>query len=163
MSVTLNDHLFVRELFIRFTVLVFRARLSICVCPSFPFGLEGRMWDLVVLIPDCCLSCSFKSVNNSLIRIQELSGGKVVSISDICRTRWQVADEQFEVRLTEMYFILFDGKSDFVLSVCQGIRILDKIHNKNTLKIVSLIYFMVSEINILTEFRSTVSFTFIIN
>ena len=92
------------------------------------------MWDLVVLIPDYCLSCSFKSVKNSLIRIQELSGGKGVSISDIFRTRWQVADEQFEVRLTEMYFILFDGKSDFVLSVCQDIRILDKIHNKRYLK-----------------------------
>ena len=22
------------------------------VCPSFPFGFEGEMWDLIVLIPD---------------------------------------------------------------------------------------------------------------
>ena len=33
------------ELFIRF-LWVF----SICVCASFPFGLEGEMWDLIVLI-----------------------------------------------------------------------------------------------------------------
>ena len=36
-----------------FTVRVFHRRVSICVCSSFPFGFEGRMWDLVVLIPDC--------------------------------------------------------------------------------------------------------------
>ena len=24
-------------------------------CPSFPFGFEGGMWDLIVLIPDHCL------------------------------------------------------------------------------------------------------------
>ena len=43
---------------------VFRERLSICacvracvcVCASFPFGFEGDMWDLIVLIPDHCLS-----------------------------------------------------------------------------------------------------------
>ena len=52
-----NGHLFGKELFIRFTVHVFRERLSICVCPSFPFGFEGGMWD--VLIPDHCLSIYF--------------------------------------------------------------------------------------------------------
>ena len=30
----------------------------LCVCPSFPFGFEGGMWDLVVLIPDDCLPIS---------------------------------------------------------------------------------------------------------
>ena len=40
----LNNHMFVKELIIRFTVRVLRERLSICVCASFPFGYEGRMW-----------------------------------------------------------------------------------------------------------------------
>ena len=31
----------------------------LCVCPSFPFGIEGGMWDLIVLIPDHCLSIYF--------------------------------------------------------------------------------------------------------
>ena len=35
---------------------VFRGRLSICVCASFPFGFACGMWDLIVLIPDHCLS-----------------------------------------------------------------------------------------------------------
>ena len=36
---------------------VFREYLSIvCVCPSFPFGFEDGMWDLIVLIRDHCLS-----------------------------------------------------------------------------------------------------------
>ena len=35
-----------------FTVHVFRERLSACVCASFPFGFDGRMWDLIVLVPE---------------------------------------------------------------------------------------------------------------
>ena len=29
------------------------------MCPSFPFGIEGGMWDVIVLIPDHCLSIYF--------------------------------------------------------------------------------------------------------
>ena len=29
------------------------------VCPSFHFGIEGGMWDVIVLIPDHCLSIYF--------------------------------------------------------------------------------------------------------
>ena len=32
------------------------ALVKFCVCPSFPFGIEGGMWDEIVLIPDHCLS-----------------------------------------------------------------------------------------------------------
>ena len=37
---------------------VFREHLSVCmcVCASFPFSFEGGMCDLIVLIPDYCLS-----------------------------------------------------------------------------------------------------------
>ena len=37
--------LFGKDLFIQFSVRVFRERLSISVCASFPFGFEGGMWD----------------------------------------------------------------------------------------------------------------------
>ena len=37
-------HLFGKEWLIRFTVHVFHERLSICVCPSFPFWFLG--WDV---------------------------------------------------------------------------------------------------------------------
>ena len=30
-----------------------------CVCVCFPFGLAGGMWDLIVLVPDHCLSLLF--------------------------------------------------------------------------------------------------------
>ena len=40
----------------RFTVRVFRERLSIYLCVSFAFGFEGGMWDLIVLVLDHCLS-----------------------------------------------------------------------------------------------------------
>ena len=32
------------------------AFVKFCVCSSFPFGIEGRMWDVIVLIPDHWLS-----------------------------------------------------------------------------------------------------------
>ena len=37
----------------------FRERLSVCVCSSFSFSFEGGMWDLIVVIPDHCLSIYF--------------------------------------------------------------------------------------------------------
>ena len=48
----LNDHLSEKELFIRFTVRAFRKLLSVYVFSYFPFGFEGRMWDLIVSVPD---------------------------------------------------------------------------------------------------------------
>ena len=57
----LNYHLFVKEVFIRFPVRIFREHLSICVCVclfSF-FCFEGRMWDLIVLVHDHCLLFNF--------------------------------------------------------------------------------------------------------
>ena len=46
-------------MYIRFTVCVFRGRLCTFVCPSFPFGIKGTMWDVIVLIRDHCLSIYF--------------------------------------------------------------------------------------------------------
>ena len=52
----LNDHLSGKELFIRFTENAFRKLLSVYVFSCLPFGFEGRMWDLIVSVPDHCLS-----------------------------------------------------------------------------------------------------------
>ena len=54
-----NDHLFGKELLIRFTASAFRKLPSIYVFSYFPFGFEGRMWDLIVSVPDHCLSFYF--------------------------------------------------------------------------------------------------------
>ena len=53
----MTTYLFGKALFIRFTVRVLRERLSICVCASFLLAL--RIWDLIVLVPDYCLSCYY--------------------------------------------------------------------------------------------------------
>ena len=37
----------------------FRELPSIYVFSYFPFGFEGRMWDLIVSVPDHCLSFYF--------------------------------------------------------------------------------------------------------
>ena len=55
----LNDYLFGKELFIRFTAIAFRRLLSVFVFSYFPFGVEGRMWDLIVSVPEHCLSFYF--------------------------------------------------------------------------------------------------------
>ena len=31
----------------------------LCVCPYFPFDIVGRMWDVIILLPDHCLSIYF--------------------------------------------------------------------------------------------------------
>ena len=55
----LNDHLPVKKLFIRCTALAIRQVLSIYVFSYFLFGFEGRIWDLIVSVPDQCLSFYF--------------------------------------------------------------------------------------------------------
>ena len=43
----------------RFTARAFRKLLSIYVFSYFPFGFEGRIRDLIVFVPDDCLSFYF--------------------------------------------------------------------------------------------------------
>ena len=52
-----------KELFIRFTASAFPKLPSIYVFSYFPFGFEGRMWDLIVSVPDHCLSFYFVNEN----------------------------------------------------------------------------------------------------
>ena len=33
------------------------------MCASFPFGFEGGMWDMIVTVPDHCLSFHFYTQN----------------------------------------------------------------------------------------------------
>ena len=62
----LNDRQFGKELFIRFTASTFRKLLSVYVFSYFPFGFEGRMWDLIVSVPDHCLFVYFRHVAYSV-------------------------------------------------------------------------------------------------
>ena len=57
----LGDHLFGKELFIRFTASAFGKLPSIYVFSYFPFGFEGRMLDLIVSVPDHCLFFYFEN------------------------------------------------------------------------------------------------------
>ena len=70
-----------KELFIRFTARAFRKLLSVYVFIYFPFGFEGRLWDLIVSVPDHCLSFYF--TNNRLFSKLEatlLSSKNVLNI-----------------------------------------------------------------------------------
>ena len=48
-------------MFILFTASAFRKLPSIYVLSYFPFDFEGRMWDLIVSVPDHCLSFTLKT------------------------------------------------------------------------------------------------------
>ena len=69
LSVRFWDHLFGKELFILFTASAFRKLPSIYVFSYFPFGFEGRIWDLIVSVPYHCLSFYFESFIHELIPI----------------------------------------------------------------------------------------------
>ena len=43
-------------LFVLFAAGAFRGLSSFYVFSYFPFGFEGRIWDLIVSVPDHCLS-----------------------------------------------------------------------------------------------------------
>ena len=46
-----------------------------CVCPSsFPFGIDGGMWDVIVLIPDRCLSIYFDQDNRNKLSLDLKNG-----------------------------------------------------------------------------------------
>ena len=61
----LNDYLFGKELFIRFSASAFRKLPSVYVLSYFLFGFEGRVWDLIVSVPDHCLSFYFSNSEKS--------------------------------------------------------------------------------------------------
>ena len=63
---------FGKELIIRFSASAFRELPSICVFSYFPFGFEGRMWDLIVSVPDHCLSFYFV-FKQIMLRLQLIS------------------------------------------------------------------------------------------
>ena len=54
-----------KELFILFTESAFRKLPSIYVFSYFPFGFEGRIWDLIVTVPDHCLSFYFSCITTN--------------------------------------------------------------------------------------------------
>ena len=66
----MNHHLSGKELFIRFTARAFRKLLSIYVFSYFPFGFEGRIWDLTVSVPDHCLSFYFTTIQYCMFPVR---------------------------------------------------------------------------------------------
>ena len=78
----MNDHLSGKGLFIRFTARAFRKLLSIYVFSYFPFGFEGRIWDLIVSVPDHCLSFSFAQGTDPYSKHSVTNAFKLVILSN---------------------------------------------------------------------------------
>ena len=56
-----------------FTASAFRKLPSIYVFSYFPFSFEGRMWDLIVSVPDHCLSFFYIDIDKISPRDCELT------------------------------------------------------------------------------------------
>ena len=84
----MNDHLSGKKLFVRLTAHAVRKLLSIYAFRFFPFGFEGRIWDLIVSVPDHCLS--FYSVRQLHICTE---AGLVYSIYLVLKTFYRVFGE----------------------------------------------------------------------
>ena len=71
--------------------LSFRQLRSIYVFSYFPFGFEGRMWNLIVSVPDHCLSFYFTSHYNYTLKVVLTDWDNVTkyAVHDIFR----IADE----------------------------------------------------------------------
>ena len=63
---------FGKELFILFAASAFRKLSSIYIFSYFPFGFEGRIWDLIVSIPVHCLSFYFEYAWGSRSRTRQI-------------------------------------------------------------------------------------------
>ena len=50
------------------------AMVKYYVCPFFPFGIGGGMWDVIVLIPEHCLSVYFLLIVLLLYALNHSSG-----------------------------------------------------------------------------------------
>ena len=64
---------YLNKMFVWFTVCVYHESLSICMCGSSPYDFEGETRDLIVLVPDHCLSFYFASSENVPINFKTVS------------------------------------------------------------------------------------------
>ena len=93
-----------KELFIRFTARAFRKLLSIYVFRHFPFSFEGRIWDLIVSVPDHCLS--FLLVIKIGAETKRLNDADHIDLVNV----WKKYHFCFYIKPTWLNFVL----SDFV-------------------------------------------------
>ena len=72
-----------KELFLLFAASAFRKLSSIYVFSYFPFGFEGRIWDLIVSVPDHCLSFYFDhEIISSVIPLLPLIQDGLLPVTD---------------------------------------------------------------------------------
>ena len=75
----------VTELFILFAANAFRKLSSIYVFSYFPFGFEGRIWDLIVSVPDHCLSFYFTVAGTTTNHVTAKVGTVAIATGTIAR------------------------------------------------------------------------------
>ena len=68
-------------MFILLSLHIFRERLPICACALLSFGFEGGIWNLIVLVPNRCLSFTLHyRFRNSKNTCNILTGIKIYCI-----------------------------------------------------------------------------------
>ena len=93
--------------------------VKLCVCSSFPFGIEVRMWDVILLFPDHCLSVF------TTIRIISLPGDSAVLIDCVSET-----DDCGLLGKAYLYLTLISRRIILVERLFSTIDLLDGLVNK---------------------------------
>ena len=87
----------IKELFIRFTASAFRKLPSIHVLSYFPFGSEGRVWDLIVSVPDCLSLLIFLlSINSGFPSPDQKSNPFVIIFS----SQWLSSNQETQINMS---------------------------------------------------------------
>ena len=114
-------------MFILFAASAFRKLSSIYVFSYFPFGFEGRIWDLIVSVPDHCLSFYF-TINvtpgwNKIERLKSrLRGFKQLSRKHLTLINMNIAADSWR-KVNFMPSWLFVFQSRMVSGEGSGIRL----------------------------------------
>ena len=82
--ISLKADLFGKELFILFVASAFRKLSSFYVFSYFPFGFEGGIWDLIVSVPDHCLSFYFSGHRQQTCSVSLVG---LLSKAGLCTTK----------------------------------------------------------------------------
>ena len=93
-------------MFIRFTASAFRKLPSIYVFSYFPCGFEGRIWDLIVSVPDHCLSFYFSKIR--LLHLETILNSCLKSL----RIHKLSISQMKQIRLYKTKQILSENETD---------------------------------------------------
>ena len=80
------------------------------MCPSFPFSIDGGMWDVIVLIPDHCLSIYFL-------------GGEILFVCAFCILLSMATNENEQWHKIIFLIEIYTRNISLKVYICNGLAV----------------------------------------